>query len=127
MIPGGAGVKFSVKQISLYERDVRLRMPFRFGVVTLTQAPQAFARARIRLENGEEAEGVSAELLVPKWFDKNPALSNEQNIQQLRDSLFTARDLYLKSGMNTAYGHSRPTLGLVENFGPALVDRALLD
>ena len=29
--------------------------------------------------------------------------------------------------MNTAFGHSRPTLGLVENYGPALLDRALLD
>ena len=102
-------------------------MPFRFGVVTLTQAPQAFARARIALENGKTAEGAAAEMLIPKWFDKNPALSNEDNFEQLRHSLLTARDLYLAGGSNTAFGHSRPTVGLVENFGPALIDRALLD
>ena len=67
-----------------FERDVRLRMPFRFGVVTLTAAPQAFVRARIRLEDGREAEGAAAEVLAPKWFDKNPALSNEDNFEQLR-------------------------------------------
>ncbi len=39
-----------VEGIDLFERDVRLRMPFRFGVVTLTAAPQAFARVRIRLD-----------------------------------------------------------------------------
>ena len=45
-----------VEAIELFERDVRLRMPFRFGVVTLTQAPQAFARVRIRLADGSTAE-----------------------------------------------------------------------
>ena len=120
-------MKFSIEEISFFERDVRLRMPFRFGVVTLTEAPQAFVHARIRLESGKESEGAAAELLAPKWFDKNPALSNEDNFEQLRQSMRTARAAYLDSGLETAYGHSRPTLGLVENFGPALLDRALLD
>jgi L-alanine-DL-glutamate epimerase-like enolase superfamily enzyme len=120
-------MKFSVKEIEFFERDVRLRMPFRFGVVTLTAAPQAFVRIRIALQNGTEAEGAAAELLAPKWFDKNPALSNEDNFEQLRASLRDARAAYIAGGENTAYGHSRPTAGLVENFGPALLDRALLD
>ena len=120
-------MKFSVRRLEFFERDVRLRMPFRFGVVTLTAAPQAFVRAEIALENGNVSEGAAAELLVPKWFDKNPALSNEDNFAQLRRSLFQAKDLYSRSKINTAYGHSRPTVGLVENFGPALIDRALLD
>ena len=55
-------MKFSVREINLFERDVRLRMPFRFGIVTLTESPQAFARVRIRLENGAEAEGAAAAL-----------------------------------------------------------------
>ncbi len=120
-------MKFSVRRLDFFERDVRLRMPFRFGVVTLTAAPQAFVRAEIALENGKASEGAAAELLVPKWFDKSPALSNQDNFQQLRRSLFEAREAYLSGETNTAYGHSRPTVGLVENFGPALIDRALLD
>ena len=120
-------MKFSIKEISFFERDVRLRMPFRFGVVTLTEAPQAFVRARIRLENGKESEGAAAELLAPKWFDKNPALSNEQNFEQLRNSMRAARKRYLDCGLDTAFGHSRPTVGLVENYGPAILDRAVLD
>ena len=62
-------------------------MPFRFGVVTLTAAPQAFVRARIRLDDGTQAEGMAAELMAPKWFDKNPELSNEDNFEQLRNAL----------------------------------------
>ena len=120
-------MKFAIRDIAFFERDVRLRMPFRFGVVTLTAAPQAFVVAKIKLQDGREAEGAAAELLAPKWFDKNPALSNEQNFEQLRESMRAARQKYLDSGLNTAYGHSHPTVGLVENFGPALLDRALLD
>jgi L-alanine-DL-glutamate epimerase-like enolase superfamily enzyme len=120
-------MKFAVTELLFFERDVRLRMPFRFGVVTLTESPQAFVRATIVLPDGREAQGAAAELLAPKWFDKNPALSNEDNFEQLRSSMRNARSAYLAGGMNTAYGHSRPTVGLVENYGPALIDRALLD
>ena len=119
--------RFRIVAIELLERDVRLRMPFRFGVVTLTESPQAFVRCRIRSEDGREAEGAAAELLAPKWFDKNPALSNEDNYGQLRASLRAAREQYLAHGMATAWQHFSPTKGLVENYGPALLDRALLD
>ena len=136
-----AAPHFSVTAIDLFERDVRLRMPFRFGVVTLTEAPQVFARVRIRLADGREAEGMAAELLAPKWFDKNPALSNEDNFDQLRAALALARTLYLDSGVSaTAFGHfaqhyrgqleggaARQLNALVSNYGPALIDRALLD
>jgi L-alanine-DL-glutamate epimerase-like enolase superfamily enzyme len=120
-------MRFAVKEIRFFERDVKLRLPFRFGVVTLTAAPQAFVRARIRLENGKEAQGAAAELLAPKWFDKDPKLTNEQNFEQLRASMRRARDSCLSENLQTACRHSRPTVGLVENFGPALLDRALLD
>jgi L-alanine-DL-glutamate epimerase-like enolase superfamily enzyme len=119
-------MKFSITEVAFFERDVKLRMPFRFGVVTLTEAPQAFARVKISLQ-GRAAEGAAAEMLAPKWFDKNPTLTNEDNFEQLRDSMRQARAAYLAGGENTAYGHSRPSVGLVENFGPALLDRAVLD
>ena len=133
-------MRFSIREVRLFERDVRLRLPFRFGAVTLTQAPQAFVRARIRLEDGREAEGASAEMLLPKWFDKDPALTHEQNVEQLRASLALARDAYLAGGENTAFGHFIETYGpqiaiaatqglnsLVACYGPALLDKALLD
>ncbi len=120
-------MRLKLASIDFLERDVRLRMPFRFGVVTLTESPQVFARCRIRTEDGRQAEGAAAELLAPKWFDKNPALSNDDNCEQLRASLRVARKQYLAHGMRTAWQHSSPATGLVENYGPALVDRVLLD
>ena len=119
-------MRFSIRQVDFFERQVRLRLPFRFGGVTLTEAPQAFARVKISI-NGNTASGAAAEVLAPKWFDKNPALTNDDNFEQLRESMRKARAAYLAGGENTAYGHSRPTVGLVENFGPALLDRAVLD
>ncbi|MCW5658151.1 MAG: mandelate racemase [Burkholderiaceae bacterium] len=132
--------RFVVEAIDLFERDVALRMPFRFGVVTLTAAPQAFVRARVRLADGRAAEGMAAELLAPKWFDKNPALTNEDNFDQLRAALGIARGLYLDGASDTAFGHfarhyaeqlergaGRGLVPLVANYGPALIDRALLD
>lgn len=136
--------RFSLRSIEFLERDVRLRMPFRFGVVTLTESPQAFARVRIRIEDGpqrgREGEGAAAELLAPKWFDKNPALSNEDNYAQLRAALVLAREAYLAGGASTAFGHWRAHYadqieigakqglnGLVACYGPALIDRAALD
>lgn len=133
-------MRFKVKEIELFERDVTLRLPFRFGVATLTGAPQAFVRATIELENGKSGSGAAAELLAPKWFDKDPALSSEENFQQLRASLRLAQASYLAGEANTAFGHSMDqyapqiALGalqglnsLVACFGPALIDRALLD
>ena len=129
-----------VREVRLYERDVHLRMPFRFGVVTLTQAPQCFVRVRIELPNGSLHWGAAAELLAPKWFDKNLALSNAENFDQLRFSLKLAADAYTDGKARSAFGHfaahydeqieAGATHGLnslVANYGPAQLDRAILD
>jgi hypothetical protein len=132
---------FTVREVRLYEREVRLRLPFRFGVVTLTRAPQAFVRARIELPDGSSHWGAAAEMLVPKWFDKNLALSNEDNFEQLRLALTLAADAYTAPGRpRTAFGHfaahydeqiragaARGLNPLVASFGPAQIDRAVLD
>jgi hypothetical protein len=131
----------AIRAIELYERPVKLRMPFRFGVVTLTQAPQAFARARIELADGRSAWGAAAELMAPKWFDKNLALSNEDNFEQLRSVLRLARDAYLSdAALSCAFGHfarhhdahaqasaQHGFNPLLASYGPALIDRAILD
>jgi len=132
---------FTVRDIRLYERAVRLRLPFRFGVVTLTQAPQVFVRARIELSDGSSHWGAAAEMLVPKWFDKNLALTNEENFEQLRLALVLAADAYTEpAGPRTAFGHfaahydrqiaagaTRGLNPLAASFGPAQIDRAVLD
>jgi hypothetical protein len=131
---------FTVPEVRLYERDVHLRMPFRFGVVTLTEAPQCFVRVRIELADGRSQWGAAAELLAPKWFDKNLALSNENNFDQLRLALQLAAGAYMDGKARTAFGHfaahyseqietgaAHGLNSLVANYGPAQLDRAVLD
>ena len=134
-------VALRIVDIDLFERPVVLRLPFRFGVITLTACPQAFVRVRIQTESGHEAEGAAAELLAPKWFDKNLALSNDDNFDQLRASLRLACEAYLSDrGARPAFEHfaahtqsqidvaaARGLNPLIACFGPALLDRAILD
>ena len=89
-----AAPQFSVIAVECFERPVRLRLPFRFGAVTLNEAIEAFVRARIRLSDGRESIGATAELMIPKWFDKDPARSNAENVDQLRLSLALACEAY---------------------------------
>ena len=133
--------KLTLKDVTLRERDVKLRMPFRFGVVTLREAPQIFVEARIALADGREGTGLSAEVLAPKWFDKSPELTNEDNFDQLRKAVAIAAKVYQEETTpHTAFGlHVAAAPGvraaaaeaglppLVASFGPALVDRAILD
>jgi hypothetical protein len=132
--------KLKLDSVERFERDVKLRLPFRFGVITVTEATQAVIRARITLEDGRSATGVAAETLAAKWFDKNLALSDDQNLDQLRQALDVAIDLYRAKGSDTAFGLFAGTyreqgargaaLGLnplVASYGPALLDRAIID
>jgi len=130
-----------VREIELYERPVKLRLPFRFGVVTLTECPQAFARVRIESADGKAHWGAAAEMMAPKWFDKNLDLSNEDNFDQLRAVLRLARDGYLSDAAPaSAFGHfarnheahmqaaaAQGFNPLLASYGPALLDRAILD
>ncbi|WP_338665323.1 mandelate racemase [Pararoseomonas sp. SCSIO 73927] len=132
--------RFTLLDVERREWPFRLRLPFRFGVITVTHGRQAVLRARIRAEDGREAWGIAAETLAAKWFDKSPALSDDQNMDQLRRSLEIAGEASLAAGANTAFGHFADAWGpqeaacgaeglnpLVAAYGRALLDRAMLD
>lgn len=132
--------KLRVTAVDLFERPVPFRIPFKFGATLVTQTPQAFVRASVELDDGQQGSGWSAELMVPKWFDKRPELSNEQNVDQLRRALGDAAHAYSDLPQNTAFGLSVAALpellrkgvgrddpALVTGFGAALLDRAILD
>ena len=83
---------------------------------------------------------MAAEMLAPKWFDKNLELTNEDNFEQLRAALRTASKLYREFGPATPFGLYRGCYDeqirlrgeagdgpLVACYGPALLDRAILD
>lgn len=138
MVTGAPAV--TIHTVRVGERPVPFRLPFRFGAVTVTQAPQAFVQLTVReAATGRQATGAGAELMVPKWFDKAPALTPAETVDQLRRSLGTAAGLAegdlgrgtvaaLVRRLEQGQRHALPALpGLAAQFGPALVTRALVD
>jgi len=132
--------RLRVLEVDLFESPYRLRMPFRFGVITVTEGRQAIVRVRVRHEDGREGVGYAADALGAKWFDKNPALSDEDNRDQLRRALELTRDAYRAAAPSTAFalfadhylaqlevGGAQGLPPLVASYGPALIDRAVLD
>ena len=133
--------RLSLREISFFERPVRFSRPFRFGAVVIDAASQLFVRVEIDIEGKGRSTGASAELLVPKWFDKRADLSPEQTVDELRRSIEIARQLYLTdSSPDTAFGlHAARIASQIEAcakedipplaaaYGPAEIDKAILD
>ncbi len=133
--------RLAVRDISLFERPVPFAKPFRFGAVVINASVQAFVRVEIEVEGKAGATGASAELMASKWFDKRPELSPQQTVDELRRSLSIARELYLSgNGFETAFGlHASRIAAQIEacaredipplaaGFGPAEIDKAILD
>jgi hypothetical protein len=133
--------RLTVRDIAFFERPVSFARPFRFGAVVINATPQAFVRVEIEVEGKGIATGASAELLVPKWFDKRPHLAPDETVEELRRSLLIARELYLgHNGPETAFGLHAACIGaqveacaredippLAAAYGPAEIDKAILD
>lgn len=129
-----------IRKIELFERPVNMRLPFRFGRAVVNEAPQLFARIDVEDENGRTAQGLSAELLVPKWFDKNPSRSHADNFEELRNSVRLAAAHYLATEPASAFeiflnnyeaqrrkGAQNAMTPLTASFGQAFLDRAVVD
>ena len=68
--------RLKLVEVERFERDVQLRLPFRFGVITVTAGDAGRDPRHHRAEDGRtRARASRAETLAAKWFDKNPALS----------------------------------------------------
>ena len=133
--------RLKLRDIAFFERPVQFARPFRFGAITINATPQLFVRVEIEVEGRGTAVGASAELLVPKWFDKRPELSPAQTVDGLRRSLEITRGLYLaRTGYLTAFDLHASCIGaqiatcakknippLAAAYGPAEIDKAVLD
>jgi hypothetical protein len=130
--------RLAVKSVSFCERQVPFRTPFRFGAVTVNEATQLFVHVGIEVD-GKPSNGVAAELMVPKWFNKDPKLTADDTVYQLRQSADIARGIYLDK-QDTAFGLHAACIGaqvetcsssgippLAAAFGAAEIDKAILD
>jgi L-alanine-DL-glutamate epimerase-like enolase superfamily enzyme len=133
--------RLRLRDISYFERPIPFAKPFRFGSVVITSSVQVFVRAEIEIEGKGVSVGAGAEMMAPKWFDKRAHLSPQQTVDGLRRTLAIARELYLaRTGFDTAFGHHADIIKvqvkacgkedippLAAGFGPAEIDKAILD
>ncbi|MHC5064395.1 MAG: hypothetical protein ACYTG5_10525 [Planctomycetota bacterium] len=128
--------------VDLFQSPCITRLPFRFGATVMREAPSLVARVRAQDESGRQACGYSADLLVPKWFRKNPTRTSDQDAAELIASAQHAATLYgtasevAQSPFRiwwSVYQSSSESCGddpddqLVRGFGIALIERAMLD
>ena len=60
----------AVKSASGHLRNLHTRLPFRYGVVTLTHFPLLHLAVDVETADGRRARGFAADNLPPKWFDR---------------------------------------------------------
>jgi len=71
-----------VRHIDLHVLNMLTRMPFKYGIATLTALPHLFVRAQIEVD-GQRQHGLASDGLPPKWFTKNPDTSFEQDLAEM--------------------------------------------
>lgn len=120
--------------------NMRTRMPFRYGIASMTAVPHLFLRVQLEVA-GAVSSGIAADHLPPKWFTKNPATSFQDEIVDLLHVVLRSCEEALGAGAQpspfalwletygrvTDWAESVGHPPLLAGFGPSLVERACLD
>lgn len=119
--------------------DLQTRLPFKYGIATMTRAPQAFVRLMVEFD-GRPATGVSADLLPPRWFTKVADKPLDEEINEMLEVIDHAvggsaglsgstvfdvwRNLF---DLQDRWGREHGYPALLSQFGTTLVERALIE
>ena len=137
-----SAVEIRLDDVWFYMRNVHTRMPFKYGAAVLTSVPILHVVARGALKNGTPVQGVAADILPPKWFDKDPAKSYEDNVADLLWAARSARAAYLDAAraakpffaiwqagyeQTVSAGDAHGLNRLTAVHGSTLMERALID
>lgn len=119
--------------------ELATRLPFKYGIATMTRAPQAFVRLFVEVD-GKESVGVSADVLPPKWFTKVAEKPLDVEIREMLEVVRHA--VNCATGMSGAtvfevwqavfamqqkWGSERGFPSLLSQFGVTLVERAVIE
>ena len=129
----------TLRTAELFRIQLRARMPFRYGIVTMTEVPHVILRLAFEID-GQPYTGVAADHLPPKWFTKDPnrALSEEidEMLVVIRAAVAQARTLRTDTpfqfwrelyAAQATWGGKHRIPPLLAHFGTSLVERALVD
>ena len=134
-------MKLALKETRLGLRNSTTRLPFRYGKACLTWCPQAVFRVDIEVDGRMQA-GYSGDCLPPSWFDKSPAKSFPQQIEDMlwviaeaeasyRTQLAKPNEFFPAWRAALEHVHAacavRSLPPLLASFGASVVERAVLD
>ena len=135
-------MRLALKSASFHLRNLRTRLPFRYGVVTLTHFPLLHLAVEVEAADGRRGRGFAADNLPPKWFDKDPTKTFRDNVEDQLASIGAAHTAYLEAARTPrpvfdiwleAYpacrrqGRALGLNSLTASFGSSLFERALAD
>jgi L-alanine-DL-glutamate epimerase-like enolase superfamily enzyme len=128
-----------VVEIRLRRAELSTRMPFRYGIATLTDLPHVFAVAEIVFDKQRQI-GVAADHLPPKWFTKDPERNPLDEIEDMLAVIRHATGLAKGKTFDHAFafwqhldfhqaswGEGQGIPPLLYRFGTALIERAVID
>ena len=130
----------AVESVELRVLNMRTRMPFRYGIATLTAVPHLLLRLRARID-GQPHQGQAAEGLPPKWFTKDPQAPFSQEVEDMLRVIRHGATLAVEAGTQptafdlwwtiyraqTTWGAAQRYPPLLSGLGASLVERALID
>ena len=137
-----------VLHVDLNTLNMRTRMPFKYGIATLTALPHLFVRLLLDVD-GVRVHGLASDGLPPKWFTKDPDVAVKDEIDDMIAVVRHACDVALGveesdtvfdlwqqvHTMQAAWAMARERNGegkrefppLLWGFGVSLVERAAID
>ena len=137
--PPATRSRIRVQDYDIHLINLRTRLPFKYGIATMTLVPQIFVRLRIEIR-GKTYVGTSADLLPPKWFTKDPSKPLEAEIMEMLQVIQAALNLACGLAGTSAFdlwqqlyekqlrwGSEHHLAPLLTNFGCSLVERALIE
>ena len=124
---------------SIHQIQLKTRMPFKYGIATMTEVPMVFVRIEAEID-GTKTAGIASDLLPPKWFTKVPEDPLEKEISDMLQVIRKALSQVLGQAADSAFdlwkliydGQSRwaeanNIPALLAHFGTSLVERALIE
>ncbi len=140
MSPGRVQARRVIRLLTaeLFSLELRTRIPFRYGIATMTDVPQLVMRLTFEID-GRATQGLAADLLPPKWFTKDPARGLADEIEEMRRVIraavrhaqgvraATAFDFWRElHAAQQAWAASEKLPPLLAHFGTSLVERAMI-
>ena len=132
-------MKLRVREGDIHLTNLQTRMPFKYGIATMTRMPMAFVRVALEMD-GRTVFGVSSDLLPPKWFTKIPDSDVDAEVHEMLAVI--ARTLEVAVGIEgespfeiwqelyetqDIWSESDGVPPLLAHFGTSMIERAVID